>query len=139
MFFKDQISLSIISYSITFQILVLTMFELKTCVFGVIFLIFGLKFAGRGLFSACWVFMANHLYRKSLVPQSLYNLFLDCAQNKSCLEEFSQAGRGREAVERWSFNPESAQCEQFLFRGRNASKNSFEDEDTCKSVCISGR
>jgi len=58
-------------------------------------------------------------------------------QPSQCFDEFAAKGRGRKAVKRWSFNPKSEKCKEFTFRGRHKSMNNFEDEETCKEVCLS--
>jgi len=58
-----------------------------------------------------------------------------CTLNTACLKDFAAPGRGREALKKWSYNPDTEQCESFIFRGQNPSKNQFDDEKTCMSVC----
>ncbi|PSC76067.1 Papilin [Micractinium conductrix] len=71
-------------------------------------------------------FETKELCLKRCSPKSAAN---PCNQPKA-------VGPCRGRIERWFYNKQSAQCEQFMWGGCKGNKNNFKDQMSCEYACV---
>jgi len=59
-----------------------------------------------------------------------------CVDQDVCDEEPKQQGMCMAYMPRFSYNPETKTCERFIYGGCGGNGNNFDDEYTCRSICV---